>query len=233
MLRAFHFPDRPSNESCLYLQTTYGGFYMTTQTTTIKAQKASSVQKLTVLAMFAAISTLLMYVEVPLPFLPPFLKLDISGVPILIAAFMFGPASAVTVTAAKDLVHLLSTQTGGVGELADFLILSSFVIVAGLIYRHKKSKRNVYLAVGLGSLVMAITGVLANKFLLIPFFSKVMPFEAIIGACNAINPAIDSLNTYLLFGAFPFNLIKAFIVSMLTFVIYKRLSTFIKSRIYQ
>jgi riboflavin transporter FmnP len=204
---------------------------MTNQSNTLAAQNVSSVRKMTVLAMFAAISTLLMYLEMPLPFLPPFLKLDISGAPVLIASFMFGPASAVAVTAVKDLVHLLSTQTGGVGELADFIILSSFAIVAGLIYRHKKTRRNVCLAIVLGSLVMAIVGTIANKFLLIPFFAKVMPLEAIIGACNAVNPAINSLNTYLIFGVFPFNLIKAVVISFLTFMLYKRLSCFIKPRV--
>ena len=98
-------------------------------------QRNDRVRTLTYMALFAAISTLLMYIEMPLPFLPPFLKLDISGAPILLAAFLFGPWQAVGITLVKDLVHLLSTQTGGVGELADFLMLASFALLCGYLYR--------------------------------------------------------------------------------------------------
>ncbi len=73
--------------------------------------------------------------------MPPFLKLDISGVPTLIGTFMFGPAAGIFITLVKDLIHLLSSQTGGVGELSDFLIYAAFSLSAGLLYRYHKSKK--------------------------------------------------------------------------------------------
>lgn len=89
----------------------------------------------------AAISTVVMFFEFTFPPFPPFLKFDLSGLPVLLAAFIMGPAQAILVALIKDLFHLLSTTTGGVGELADFLILSAFAVTAGLIHRRLPSVR--------------------------------------------------------------------------------------------
>ena len=69
----------------------------------------------TLIGVFAAISTILMYIELPIPFMPPFLKIDLSGVPILIMGFMYGPLPAIYVTCIKDIIHMFSSQTGCVG----------------------------------------------------------------------------------------------------------------------
>lgn len=189
---------------------------------------AFNTRRITVSAMFAAISTVLMYIEFQLPFLPPFLKIDLSGVAVLIAAFMLGPVQAIIITLVKDLVHLLSTQTGGVGELADFILLSSFAVTAALIYMRQKDKKHAVISCAAATVVLCVLGVFANMFLLIPFYSKIMPVEAIVGACQAVNPAIDSINGYYIFGVVPFNLIKGVILSAVTILSYKRLSVIIK-----
>ena len=188
-------------------------------------------RKLTLIGIFAAISTVLMFFELPLPFMPPFLKFDPSGVPILLASMLFGPSAAISVTLVKDLIHVLSTTTGGVGELADFLIMSTFSIVVGLIYRKRSDRKGVLLATLAGTLTCAVVGVLANRYLLIPFFSNIMPMEAIFAACAEINPAIDGLNAYLLLGAAPFNLIKGLLLTLFTFLLYRKLEGFLKTYI--
>ena len=136
--------------------------------------------KITYTAVFAAIATVLMYFEFPLPFMPPFLKVDLSGAVVLIGAFIFGIRPAIVMIGIKDLIHLTQTQTGGSGELADFLMLSTLVIVAVLIYR--------------------------------------------------VNPSISGMGAYLLIGVLPFNLIKGSILTVITMLVYKNLSTFIKSK---
>lgn len=90
-------------------------------------KKRMNTKKLVYIGLLAAVATALMYLELPLTFLfmPPFLKLDISGVPTLIGTFMFGPAAGIFISLVKDLIHLLSSQTGGVGELSDFLIYTA------------------------------------------------------------------------------------------------------------
>lgn len=186
-------------------------------------------RRITVTAMFAAIATLLMYIELPLPFMPPFLKVDPSSIPILIGSFILGPMAGIAMAFVKAFVHLLSSGTGGVGELADFIITSSFAVSASMVYRRHHTKKGAMLACVAGTIAITIAGVLANKFLLLPFFSKVMPMEAIFSACGAINPLIHDTNSYLLFGALPFNLMKGVLVSFLTFPVYKRMSSHIKA----
>ena len=83
--------------------------------------------KITYTAVFAAIATVLMYFEFPIPFMPPFLKVDLSGAVVLIGAFIFGIGPAITMIGIKDLIHLTQSQTAGSGELADFLMLCCFI----------------------------------------------------------------------------------------------------------
>ena len=66
---------------------------------------------------------------------------------------------------------------------------------------------------------MAIVGGLANYFILIPFYTNVMPMEQIISLCGKANPLITNTLGYVLYGAIPFNLIKALLLSIITFVL--------------
>lgn len=198
---------------------------------TTRGKVSSKTRKITLIGIFSAIASVLMFFELPMPFMPPFLKVDPSGVPILLSSMLFGPTAAISVTLIKDVIHLLSTTTGGVGELADFLIMSSFSVVVGLIYSKRSDRKGVLMATLAGTATIAIVGGLANRFLLIPFFSKVMPLEAIFAACAEINPAIDGLNAYIFFGAVPFNVIKGLLLTVLTFLLYRKLEGFLKNYI--
>lgn len=187
--------------------------------------------KITYTAVFAAIATVLMYFEFPLPFMPPFLKVDLSGAVVLIGAFIFGIGPAITMIGIKDLIHLTQSQTGGSGELADFLMLSTLVIVAVLLYRAHKTRKMAAVGCVVGSVAMACMGMLTNYFLIIPFYSAVgMPIDQILALCAAINPSINGMGAYLLVGVLPFNLIKGAILTVITMLAYKKLSMFIKSR---
>ena len=185
-------------------------------------------KKITYSAMFAAIATVVMFFEFPLPFMPPFLKVDLSGAVSLLAAFMFGPVSAVLITMVKDIIHAFSSSTGCVGELGDFLMTSAFCVVASLLYRKHHTKKGAVLGMAWGTGAMTLVSCFTNRYMLIPFFAKVMPIEAILSACSAVNPLIGSVDTYIIFGALPFNLIKGFILSVITFLLYKRLSNFVR-----
>lgn len=181
------------------------------------------IKTITYTALFAALSTVLMFWSFPLPFMPPFLKLDLSGVPILLCAFMFGPVPGLMAAAVKNLINAAFSTSGGIGELADFLILGSFAVTAALVYRKKHTRGGALIACAAASGVMVVVGMLANRFLLIPFYMQLMPIEKILSMCAAVNPLIGDLNTYVLFGAGPFNLVKALVLSLITFLLYKRL----------
>ncbi|MFV0497607.1 MAG: ECF transporter S component [Candidatus Fimivivens sp.] len=185
-------------------------------------------RRVTVTAMFAAIACILMFFETPIPFMPPFLKLDPSAIPILIGGFILGPAAGVAMVFIKAFVHFFSSTTGGVGELADFIMTSAFVVMAAIIYRYYHTKKGAVLACIGGTVALTVAGVLANKFFILPFYATVMPMEAIFKACSAVNPWIKDTNTYLMYGVLPFNLIKGIVISLLAFPVYKRMSHHIK-----
>ena len=120
-----------------------------------KIMSGFQIRKMTVTAILAAVSTVLMFLSFNVPFMPSFIKMDFSELPALIAAFAYGPLSGVIVCLIKNLINLLSTQTGGVGELSNFILGCAFVLPAGLIYKHKKTKKSAVLGALLGAVIMA------------------------------------------------------------------------------
>lgn len=108
---------------------------------------------LTGTAMLAAVATVLMYMEFPIPIMPAFIKLDVSELPALIASFAYGPVAGIVVCLIKNLIKLPSTSTAAVGELFNFVMGALFVGVAGMVYRFKKTRSGAILGAVLGALV--------------------------------------------------------------------------------
>ncbi|MBS6396367.1 MAG: ECF transporter S component [Clostridiales bacterium] len=183
--------------------------------------------------MLAAISTVLMLFEFPLPFIAPgFYELDFSEMPILIGAFAFGPMAGVMTELVKILLNLVvnGTDTAFVGEFANFVIGCSFLIPAALIYKKKKSRRSAVIGLAAGTVAMAAVGVIINAYVLLPAYSKAfgMPMEVFIEMGTAINPAINGVWAFVLLAVAPFNLIKGALVSVLTILLYKHISPILK-----
>lgn len=181
---------------------------------------------MTKVGILAAIATVLMLFEFPLWFAPGFYKLDISEVPVLIGGFALGPMAAVLIEGIKILLNFVmdGTMTGGVGELANFLIGCSFAIPASLIYKYKKKFSGAIIGLSVGIVLMAVVGGLLNLFVLLPVYATVMPVEAIIEAGHAVNPKINNFATMVLWATTPFNLLKGVLSSLITVLLYKRLS---------
>ena len=192
---------------------------MTTSTT-----KKISVKMMTKIAMLSVLSFILYFIEIAVPIFPGFLKLDLSDLPALIGAFALGPVAGIAVEAIKNALHLLRTSTGGVGEIANFLIGIALVIPAAMIYKKVKSKSGAVIGLLVGTIVMATVGAFANYFVLIPFYTNFMPIDAIVGMGTMINPNIDSVMTLVLYGIVPFNIFKGLVVSLVTVMLYKRIS---------
>lgn len=186
-------------------------------------------RKIAVTAILAAMSTALMFLEFPIPALiPGFIKMDFSELPALIASFSMGPLCGVAVCLVKNMVHLPFTMSGGVGELANFILSSSFVLAAGLIYKHKKTRAGAFLGSLLGAFIMAAISVPSNYFVVYPIYEKLMPMEAIIGAYQAILPSVKTLLQALLIFNAPFTFVKGMLSVIITFFIYKKISPIIK-----
>ena len=181
--------------------------------------------KITVTAMLSAVATVLMFLEFPVPFLiPPFVKLDFSELPALLASFSLGPVSGVAVCLIKNLVCCLRSSTGCVGELANFLIGICLVVPAGIIYRRHKSRKTALWGAILGAVIMAVLSIPINYFISYPVYSKLIPIEGIVGMYQQLRPGVNGLLECLVLFNAPFTLVKGLICTGLCFLIYKPLS---------
>ena len=189
-----------------------------------------NVRKMTVTAMLSAIAFVLMFLDTAVPIMPSFIKLDLSELPALIATFALGPVCGVIVCLIKNLLHLLITTTGGVGELSNFILGAAFVLPAGLIYQHKKTKKNAIIGAIVGALAMAIISFPSNLFIVYPVYYNFMPKDVIIAAYQALVPFanIDSIAKCLLLFNVPFTFVKGLISAIITILIYQPLRPLLK-----
>ena len=199
---------------------------MSTTNTASTAMSRSRTHRITVTAMLSAVAFALMFIEMPIPALiPSFVKLDISDLPELLAAFSLGPVYGVAVTFLKNLLHILikGTSSAYVGELFNFLMGSVFAFTAGVIYQRKKSRATALLGAVAGAVLMAVLSVPLNFYLVYPAYVVCygLPLEAIIGMYQAILPSADSLIKCLVIFNLPFTFFKGMLDVVLCFLIYK------------
>lgn len=194
----------------------------------ISVNQRGSAKVIAKVGVLSAVATVLMLFDFPLWFAPNFYQLDFSEVPVLLGAFALGPAAGAAIELVKILINFVlnGTDTGGVGEFANFIIGCSLVIPAGFIYKHNKSYKTAIIGFIAGTLAMAIAGAFMNYYLLLPVYSKVYgaPVQAFIEMGKAINPAITDLKTFVLYAVVPFNVFKGIVVSAAVLLIYKRIS---------
>ncbi len=180
--------------------------------------------KLTVTAMLAAVATVLMFLDFSVPLMPTFIKLDVSELPALLASFSLGPVYGVAVCLIKNVINLMRTSTGGVGELCNFILGACFVFPAGLIYQRLRSRRGAIVGAVVGAAVMAALSVPFNYYITYPIYSNFMPVEAIIAMYQAIRPSVNGLLECLVTFNMPFTFLKGLLDALLCFLIYKPLS---------
>ncbi|MFD3158227.1 ECF transporter S component [Haloimpatiens sp. FM7330] len=189
--------------------------------------KKSKLNKQIKISLLAVIAFLLMFIEVPIPIFPDFLKIDISDLPALLGAFTFGPIAGVVVEFFKNLLHgIFVGKTAFIGELSNFIGGSVLVIIAGSIYKFKKDKKGAIIALISGSIVMSLVAGILNYYIYLPLYEKVLgfPINAIIGMGSKVNPKVVDLKTLIVWSIIPFNLLKGFVVCIVTRVVYKSLS---------
>lgn len=197
----------------------------------LNRRQISSTNSLVKISLLSVIAYVLMVIQFPIPFFPPFLQIDLSDMPALIGAFALGPTAGVLIGLIKNLLHFITkTSTGGVGEIANFLIGASLVIPTGILYAKSKKKSTALIGMLIGTALMAVVGAFANYYILIPFYAKVMPIEQIIELSASANAAIGDIKTLILYAVVPFNLLKGAVVSVLTILIYKNISHLLINR---
>lgn len=195
--------------------------------------KKLNVKEIALIGILGGLAGLLMLFKFPLPFMPPFMDFDFASVPELIGGFALGPVAAVMIVLVKILVKLvlMGTSTMLTGELSNVLLSIAYVIPAVLIYDHLKSKRSAEKGMVIGTISCSLMAVLTNLTFIIPFYVSLfnMSMDQIIAMCSQVNPLINNVVTMAIIGIVPFNLIKCGVSSIITLLVYKKLSPMMKN----
>ena len=151
----------------------------------------------------------------------------------MLGGFMFGPGAALMIIVVKILLQLVmqGSFSLGTGELQNFILSCCYVMPALLIYHRHKTKKTALAGMGVSTVLVGVVAIFTNLYLIIPFYVRLfgMTMEEIISMCSAVNPAMKNAFSMAVLGILPFNLIKYGVTSVLTFLLYKRLSRVIKS----
>lgn len=200
-----------------------------------QAKERFGVRALVNIGMLAAIAIILMLFDIPLPFAPSFYEIDFSEVPVMVGCFAMGPFAGALIEFVKILLNFVftGTDTAGVGELANFIIGCALCVPAGLIYRRKRTRTTALVGMAVGTVAMTVLGCMINAYILLPTYATAfgMPMDALVEMGTAVNPNINSLATFVIFAVAPFNLLKGVLVSLIVFVIYKKISLIFRMRL--
>ncbi len=169
--------------------------------------KLFTTRAMVTVSLLSALSYVLMLLESP-PYIG-FLRLELSDIPAIVGAFQFGPAAGLIIELIKNLIKAITaTKTAGVGELANFAVSAAFVVPAAILYRKLKSKHKSFMAFGVATVCMVLTGFLVNYFVTVPMYASLYGgMENVVSAASII-PAIQDRFTLILYGITPFNIVK-------------------------
>lgn len=182
-------------------------------------------QNLVKMGILGAMAFVLMRVlEIPLPIFPAFLKIDFGDVPAVIAALVVHPFAGMVVVIIKNLLALMNSSSGGVGEIANVLTGIGFVLPIALMTRKHYCMRNVLLGCITGVGLMIVAGMVTNAFITMPLYGE----QACIGMGAAINSSIVDKWTFLLYVIAPFNLVKGLLVSAISVLTVKGLQPIVR-----
>ena len=174
------------------------------------------------MAVFSALSFVIYLLEIPIFAGTPasFLELDLSNVLVMLAGFMYGPIPAIIVTAVKESIHIAVGSTGGVGELANMIITTAYVLVPSIVYYYKKGFKTVILTLSIACIIQTAISLLVNKYINFPFFMGGAPFVP--------NQTSNSMFATLWVYVLAFNAIKSVVISVITILLYKKVSYLFK-----
>lgn len=176
-----------------------------------KLKKMFTAKRLALMAVFTALAYVASFLEFSLFPSASFLKLDFGNVFIMLIGFLLGPVEGVVVCALKEILRIPLGSTGGVGELANMIVTSSFILLPSVVYKFRKGLNVVVPAMAAACFIATGTALLANRFILFPAFG--IPTKGFYEVWELI---------------LAFNLIKTVSVSLFTLLLYKRLSAFLK-----
>lgn len=174
------------------------------------------------MAMLGTIGFLLMLLDFPLPGFPPFLKMDLSEIPVLLGALVFGSVGGLVIEVLKNFLHYATQGSPAVvpvGELANVISGMLFVLPVAMIARKIHSRKGLTLGLIIGIGLMSLVMTVLNYFVLLPLYIWFLNFE----------PMSDStMVKMVLIGVLPFNLIKGVLSGTLFVLLYPKLKQLIR-----
>ncbi|WP_310601970.1 ECF transporter S component [Anaerosporobacter sp.] len=203
---------------------------MTERTNQLKTGMSSatkelfSTKNLVMIAFLSALAYVLMLIHLPFKFIG-FLELEFSDVPAVVGGIFYGPAVGVVIELIKNLIKAVTaTTTGCVGEFANFVIGSAFVIPACMLFRKLKGKKRAFVSFGAATVSMVLVGALVNYFIMIPLYATMFGgMGTVVAVSSKMVPAIKDLATVVLFGITPFNFVKGIVLGVVSYYIHKPL----------
>lgn len=185
-------------------------------------RKRLSAKRLALMAVFVALSYALSFLEIPMPlFGASFLKLDFGNVFIILIAFALGPVEGVVVCLLKESLRCLSSSSLCAGELANFIVTSAYLLLPALLYQYKRNLKTVVISLSVSCLIATLVALVANRFIVFPTFAY------LFGGSIFGMTVTEAFSAFWL-AVLLFNLIKTVSVGILTMLLYKRLSKFLK-----
>src|SRR5699024_6884299 len=141
-------------------------------------QQSSKLMKLVVLSLLAAVSVVLFFISFPLPLLPPYLKVDFSDVPALIAGLIFSPFAGVLVVLLKNAIYFVASgATDPIGVVANFIAGTLYVLPVAYLYHRHKGVKSIVSGLVIGTVLMAIIMSILNYIIILPAYSWLMGME--------------------------------------------------------
>ena len=193
---------------------------------TIKNSGLSSAKTIAKVGVLSAIAYILMFISIPLPIFPSFLKIDLSDIPAIFGGMSLGPMAGLAIVIVKNFLQgITASTTGGVGEFANVIIGGSYVLIICLFYRKLKSIKGVLIGGLLGIIAMTIMGCIMNYYVMIPLYATVygMPLEQIVQLGTVINSKVTDLMTFVIWMIAPFNILKASIMTAVTMPLFEKM----------
>ncbi|MGO3049446.1 riboflavin transporter RibU [Staphylococcus casei] len=170
-------------------------------------------KRLITISMLSAVAFILMFIKFPIPFLPPYLTLDFSDVPALLATFTLGPVAGMIVEFIKNLLNFLFNVGDPVGPIANFLAATSFLITAYFVTKQKHNLKSLITGLTVATLVMTIVLSILNYFVLLPLYGMIMNLSHVV----------ENIKIVIVSGVIPFNIIKGAIISLIFIILFRRL----------
>ncbi|MGI6075493.1 MAG: ECF transporter S component [Pyramidobacter sp.] len=193
----------------------------------LKDGKVFSIRQLTVSSVMAAVAAVLLLMEIPMPMLAPFLKLDFSEVPAMLSGLLLGRGAGVLVVLMKNLLHLMfhGSTSMGIGEVVNITGGLIYLLVSLAIFDAGRTTKSAAGGLAAGTLCVSFAMLALNYYVVLSVYARLMglTLDSIVKAVHAVNPSVNDTLTFLFYSLLPFNLVKYGLTSILVFVLYTRL----------